>query len=85
MPVTFGVGEVEFLDKGAFSLQIGDHLLHGDMIIGYGRSFPIAGETIVRKLDDEGRLVRFGAAGDGEGMAEGQVIRIVVTSHEGQN
>jgi hypothetical protein len=29
--------------------------------------------------------VRFGAAGDGEGMAEGQVIRIVVTSHEGQN
>ena len=85
MPVAFGIGEGEFLDKGAFGFQVGNHLLHGDMIIGDGGGFPIARNAVVGELEDEGRLMGLGTAGDGERIAEGQVIRIVVTSHGGQN
>jgi|HubBroStandDraft_5_1064220.scaffolds.fasta_scaffold709144_2 hypothetical protein len=85
MPVPFGIGEGEFLDKRAFGFEVCDHLLHGDMVIGDGGGFSIAGEAIVSELDDEGRLVGFCPAGNGKGVAECQVIRIIVTGHRGQN
>lgn len=85
MPVALRVGEGEFLDERAFRLEVGDHLFHGDMIIGDGRGFAVAGETVVGELDDEGRLVRFGAAGNCKRVTECQVIRMVVTGHGTQN
>jgi hypothetical protein len=55
------------------------------MIIGDGGRFPVTGETVEGELDDKRGLVGLGAAGNGEGMAESQVIRIIVTSHGAQN
>ena len=54
------------------------------MVIGNCGGFTIAGEALVGELDDKGGLVGFGPAGDGEGVAKGQVKRMVIEVHGGQ-
>jgi hypothetical protein len=84
MPEPDRLYERECFQEPFFLHQVGDHLFDRDMIITDCGRLPIAFKTQVLQFYNKGRLMGLGPPGYREGVAESEIIRIVVTIHGGQ-
>lgn len=84
MPEPDRLYKSECFQEPLFLHQVGDHLFDRDMIITDGGRFPIAFKTQVLQFYNKSGLVRLGPPGYRERVAESEIIRIVITIHEGQ-
>ena len=60
MPVPFRIRIGKLLHEGPFALQVFDHFLYRNIIIGNGRGFPIPLNTHMLEFHDQCRLMGLG-------------------------
>jgi hypothetical protein len=82
MPVPFGLRRKgETLDKRLFGLQVGDHFVHGYIIIADGRGLSITRYPPMLQFDNKGRLMGFCTPGYGKWMTKSQLVRMIFDLH----
>ena len=70
MPVPFRIGIGKLFDKHFLALQVGNHFIDRDIVVGNGRCFTVTPYAHELQFDHQCGLVRFGAFGNGERMPE---------------